>query len=162
MWRSSRVGQSPEKPLAVSLCEVKAHPESFLHKLIEFTATASHGLKTRWSRTVSVRGQTVVRVSGWSMGHAINGYDVLLWVFPKSQIEQKLLQLMGCRWIWWTMRPSKSSTSDYIHSTRSQNEGPTLSGLLCVAEYLQGTKALGEHSRILAGEGMGTWGAAVV
>jgi hypothetical protein len=37
--------QSPEKPLAVSLCEVKAHPENFLHKLIEVTATASHGFE---------------------------------------------------------------------------------------------------------------------
>jgi hypothetical protein len=37
--------QSPEKPLAVLLCEVKAHPENFLHKLIEVTATASHGFE---------------------------------------------------------------------------------------------------------------------
>ena len=35
--------QTPEKPVAVSLCDVKAHPENFLHKLIEVTATASHG-----------------------------------------------------------------------------------------------------------------------
>ncbi len=37
--------QTPEKPVAVSLCEVKAHPENFLHKLIEVTATASHGFE---------------------------------------------------------------------------------------------------------------------
>ena len=37
--------QAPEKPLTVSLCEVKAHPEKFLHKLIEVTATASHGFE---------------------------------------------------------------------------------------------------------------------
>src|SRR5438128_2173982 len=34
-----------EVPLRVSLCEVKAHPEKFLHKLVEFTATASHGFE---------------------------------------------------------------------------------------------------------------------
>jgi hypothetical protein len=37
--------QTQEKPLAVSLCEVKAHPENFLHKLIEITVTASHGFE---------------------------------------------------------------------------------------------------------------------
>jgi hypothetical protein len=37
--------QAQEKPLNVSLCEVKAHPEHFLHKLIEVTATASHGFE---------------------------------------------------------------------------------------------------------------------
>lgn len=37
--------QQPEVPLRVSLCEVKAHPENFLHKLVEFTATASHGFE---------------------------------------------------------------------------------------------------------------------
>ena len=37
--------QALEKPLNVSLCEVKAHPEHFLHKLIEVTATASHGFE---------------------------------------------------------------------------------------------------------------------
>lgn len=37
--------QAPEKPLAVSLCQVKAHPENFLHKLVEVTATASHGFE---------------------------------------------------------------------------------------------------------------------
>ena len=31
--------------MQVSLCEVKAHPENFLHKLVEFTATASHGFE---------------------------------------------------------------------------------------------------------------------
>jgi hypothetical protein len=35
----------PEMPLRVSLCEIKAHPEKFLHKLVEFTATASHGFE---------------------------------------------------------------------------------------------------------------------
>jgi hypothetical protein len=37
--------QNQEVPLKVSLCEVKAHPENFLHKLVEFTATASHGFE---------------------------------------------------------------------------------------------------------------------
>ncbi len=37
--------QHPEGPMQVSLCEVKAHPENFLHKLVEFTATASHGFE---------------------------------------------------------------------------------------------------------------------
>jgi hypothetical protein len=37
--------QNPEVPLRVSLCEVKAHPENFVHKLVEFTATASHGFE---------------------------------------------------------------------------------------------------------------------
>jgi hypothetical protein len=37
--------QAPEKPLVVSLCEVKAHPENFLRKLVEVTATASHGFE---------------------------------------------------------------------------------------------------------------------
>jgi hypothetical protein len=39
------IAQPPEVPLGVSLCEVKAHPENFLHKLVEFTATASHGFE---------------------------------------------------------------------------------------------------------------------
>lgn len=37
--------QDPEAPLTVSLCEIKAHPEKFLHRLVEFTATASHGFE---------------------------------------------------------------------------------------------------------------------
>jgi hypothetical protein len=37
--------QTPEKPLMVSLCEIRAHPENFLHKLVEITATASHGFE---------------------------------------------------------------------------------------------------------------------
>jgi hypothetical protein len=37
--------QHPEVPLRVSLCEVKAHPENFVHKLVEFTAIASHGFE---------------------------------------------------------------------------------------------------------------------
>lgn len=37
--------QRPEQPLRVSLCDIKAHPENFLHKLVEFTATASHGFE---------------------------------------------------------------------------------------------------------------------
>lgn len=37
--------QRPEEALRVSLCEIKAHPENFLHKLVEFTATASHGFE---------------------------------------------------------------------------------------------------------------------
>lgn len=47
---SSALGQSRvqavEAPLRVSLCEVKGHPEEFLHKLVEFAATASHGSYT--------------------------------------------------------------------------------------------------------------------
>ena len=43
--RSQAPAQVPEKPLAVSLCKVKAHPERFLHKLIEVTVTASHGFE---------------------------------------------------------------------------------------------------------------------
>lgn len=42
-WQSQ--GQNPEAPLRVSLCDIKAHPENFLHKLVEFTATASHGFE---------------------------------------------------------------------------------------------------------------------
>lgn len=38
-------GQQQEVPLRVSLCEIKAHPQQFLHKLVEFTATASHGFE---------------------------------------------------------------------------------------------------------------------
>jgi hypothetical protein len=34
-----------EVPQRVSLCEVKARPEIFLRKLVEFTATASHGFE---------------------------------------------------------------------------------------------------------------------
>jgi len=37
--------QHSEVPLQVSLCKVKAHPENFLHKVVEFTATASHGFE---------------------------------------------------------------------------------------------------------------------
>jgi hypothetical protein len=37
--------QTPEKPLTATLCEVKAHPENFVHNLIEFTAMASHGFE---------------------------------------------------------------------------------------------------------------------
>jgi hypothetical protein len=37
--------QHSEVPLKVSLCDVKAHPDMFLHKLVEFTATASHGFE---------------------------------------------------------------------------------------------------------------------
>jgi hypothetical protein len=37
--------QHPEVPVRVSLCDVKAHPENFLHKLVEFTAIASHGFE---------------------------------------------------------------------------------------------------------------------
>jgi hypothetical protein len=35
----------PAVPLQVSLCDIKAHPDMFLHKLVEFTATASHGFE---------------------------------------------------------------------------------------------------------------------
>lgn len=37
--------QHAEVPLRVSLCDIKAHPENYLHKLVEFTATASHGFE---------------------------------------------------------------------------------------------------------------------
>ncbi len=37
--------QHPEVPLRVSLCDVKANPQNFLHKLVEFTAIASHGFE---------------------------------------------------------------------------------------------------------------------
>ena len=37
--------QTPEVPIHVSLCEVKAHPEKYLKKLVEFTAVASHGFE---------------------------------------------------------------------------------------------------------------------
>jgi hypothetical protein len=37
--------QHSEAPLRVSLCEVKAHPENFLHRLVEFNAIASHGFE---------------------------------------------------------------------------------------------------------------------
>ena len=37
--------QRPEQPVRVSLCEIKAHPENYVHKLVEFTAIASHGFE---------------------------------------------------------------------------------------------------------------------
>jgi len=37
--------QLPEQPVRVSLCDIKAHPENFLHKLVEFTTIASHGFE---------------------------------------------------------------------------------------------------------------------
>ena len=37
--------QPPELPVQVSLCSIKVHPENFLHKLVEFTAVASHGFE---------------------------------------------------------------------------------------------------------------------
>jgi hypothetical protein len=39
--------QSPasEAPIKTTLCEIKQHPEKFLHKLVEFTAIASHGFE---------------------------------------------------------------------------------------------------------------------
>jgi hypothetical protein len=37
--------QHSEEPQQVSLCDIKAHPENFLHKLVEFTATATHGFE---------------------------------------------------------------------------------------------------------------------
>lgn len=42
---SSSQAQAAEVPIQVSLCEIKAHPESFLHKLVEFSAVASHGFE---------------------------------------------------------------------------------------------------------------------
>src|SRR6185312_13194047 len=41
---SSRA-QSAEEPLHVSLCDIKSDPGKFLHKLVEVTATASHGFE---------------------------------------------------------------------------------------------------------------------
>src|SRR5665213_2343666 len=37
--------QPSEPTMRVSLCDIKANPENFLHKLVEFTATASHGFE---------------------------------------------------------------------------------------------------------------------
>ncbi|MGB9030830.1 MAG: hypothetical protein WCC27_11975 [Acidobacteriaceae bacterium] len=37
--------QQPEAPIQVSLCEIKTHPEKYLKKLVEFTASASHGFE---------------------------------------------------------------------------------------------------------------------
>jgi hypothetical protein len=37
--------QQAEAPIKTTLCEIKAHPENFQHKLVEFTATASHGFE---------------------------------------------------------------------------------------------------------------------
>jgi len=37
--------QESEQPIKVSLCEIKAHPENYLHKLVEFKATAKHGFE---------------------------------------------------------------------------------------------------------------------
>lgn len=45
MATAQGLAQDPEVPLKVSLCDVKAHPENFLHKLVEFTAIASHGFE---------------------------------------------------------------------------------------------------------------------
>ena len=35
----------PEQPIKTTLCEIKAHPENFQHKQVEFRATASHGFE---------------------------------------------------------------------------------------------------------------------
>src|SRR5262249_42593610 len=37
--------QSPEVLVKVSLCDIKAHPENFVYKMVEFTATTSHGFE---------------------------------------------------------------------------------------------------------------------
>ena len=34
-----------EVPIKTTLCAIKAHPENFQHKLVEFTAAASHGFE---------------------------------------------------------------------------------------------------------------------
>jgi hypothetical protein len=34
-----------EPVITTTLCEIKAHPENFQHKLVQFTATASHGFE---------------------------------------------------------------------------------------------------------------------
>lgn len=39
------LAQQPGVAPLVSLCDVKARPQEFLHKLVEFTATASHGFE---------------------------------------------------------------------------------------------------------------------
>lgn len=36
---------TPDVMIRVSLCEIKAHPEKFLRKLVEFKAIASHGFE---------------------------------------------------------------------------------------------------------------------
>lgn len=40
-----RSSATPEEPIKTTLCEIKAHPENFQHKLVEFRATASHGFE---------------------------------------------------------------------------------------------------------------------
>lgn len=34
-----------DAPIKTTLCEIKAHPESFQHKIVEFRASASHGFE---------------------------------------------------------------------------------------------------------------------
>lgn len=34
-----------DMPIRATLCEIKAHPEQFQHKLVQFTAVASHGFE---------------------------------------------------------------------------------------------------------------------
>jgi hypothetical protein len=48
--------QSPEVPIQVSLCEIKAHPEKYLKKLVEFTAVASHGVEHSMVGILTVHG----------------------------------------------------------------------------------------------------------
>jgi hypothetical protein len=44
---SSAKGQTAPSQISVktTLCEIKAHPENFEHKVVEFSATASHGFE---------------------------------------------------------------------------------------------------------------------
>jgi hypothetical protein len=137
--------QSLEKSQTVSLCEVKAHPEKFLHKLIEITATASHGFEDSmvedgqcpwpkggpgiWLEYGGTRSTDTMYAGGGS---------------PKPDREKPLV-VEGIPVELVDDQISGSSTNSYIQSIQSQNEGPTLSGPLCVADYSHVTKASGER-----------------
>lgn len=117
------------------------------------------GLKTRWLRTAIVRGQGMVRVSGWSM--AVNDRRRLCTAvgFRQSQIDLTLLSSMGYNWISLMMRLFERSTSVCIQITRSRDRR-TPSRLRFVAASLRGTKASWEHNRIPSGEGTAIWAVA--
>jgi len=151
--------QSPEKPLAVSLCEVKAHPENFLHKLIEFTATASHGFEDSMvedSQCPWPNGGPGV----WMEYGGTRSTDTMYCCgFSPKPDRAKTLVVDGMS-LDLVDDETFKEFDKRLHPQHSKpKRGPTLSGLLCVAEYLQGTKALVEHSRILAGGDMATWAA---
>jgi hypothetical protein len=151
---------APEKPLAVSFCEVKANPEKFLHKLVEVTATASHGFED--SMVDDSRGPWPNSGPGvWMEYGGTRSTDTMYCCgfSPKPDREQPLV-VDGMPLEWWMIRHSKSLTSNYIQSIQSHNEGPTLSELRCEVEYLLDTRALWEHSRGPLGGDMVTWTAA--